>query len=313
MSLDGNLRFAVLLCSHNGEPFLDEQLSSLMTQQKLPDLLFVHDWGSQDGSYALIERHRAAAERKGLACAWYTHRHDEAPGVTRSFLSALQTCLATSHEFDYLFFCDQDDVWHPQKLRRFAEVIEASPELDLVYCDVKLIDAQGQLLAAHYLGPRGAFGRPMDVHHPATLFVNSVSGMSMALSSRFLRRARAAWDLPDWFMHDWAMTIIASLTQAPVAFIPESLVAYRQHAGNLVGGVGRQRLSWAEVWRKARADVQRTRRQYQMCASLPPLLLGARPLPPEPGRIAVSLTILRGRSFRWLKTLKVAIGYALMW
>lgn len=304
-------QLAVLLCTHNGQAFLAAQLDSLFAQSWPGGHLFVHDWGSSDGTRALLERYRLAAP-----AGWVMEvvLHDVAPGAARSFMAALQDCMASSASFDYLFFCDQDDVWHPDKLQVFAEAIRARPILDLLYCDVQLIDADGRVLCETYLQKGGAFGRPMDVLHASTLFVNTVSGMSMAMSRRFLQHGQAAWRLQDWFMHDWAMTIFACLTQAEVAFIPHSLVGYRQHAGNLVGGVGGRpgRRSFAAVWRQARADVLKVERQFLACAGL--LDLTRVPgLKPGMGRFEVAAVILRGRSFRLLKTLKVAIGYALFW
>lgn len=301
-------RLAVLLCMHNGARFLPQQLESLVQQEWPPCCVFIHDWASRDDSLAIARRGEDAAP---VGCVWQVVAHDHAPGAARSFLSATLRCLDASVAFDYLLFCDQDDVWHPAKLRTFAELIGRQPGLDLIYSDVELIDETGALLSPTYLRSGGAFGRPMDVLHPSTLFVNTVSGMSMAMSRSFLERGRTAWQSPDWFMHDWAMTIFACLTRAQVAFIPQSLVSYRQHAGNLIGGSGghRGRRRLLSILKQAKADVLKVHRQYSACASFN---VDTAP-PPTIGRLKVAWTILQGRSFRPLKRLKVAAGYALLW
>jgi len=302
---------AVLICTHNGAPYLIGQLTSLACQSHPPDFVCIHDWASTDDTVELIE---AFIRSEPAASCWQITRHDCAPGPGPSFLRATASCLDTKPAFDYLLFCDQDDVWHADKLRKFAQALKKQPETQLIYSDVCLIDEKGQLLAPTYLGPGGAFGRPMDIHHRATMFVNSVSGMSMGVSRELLERSRIVWSSHEWFMHDWLMTITACLSNAPVLFLAESLVSYRLHDRNLVGGLKQQRArrSWADTFRKARADVRKVQRQYQGCVALASALQ-ASPLPARLGRWRVVLTILGGRSFRPLRTLNVAMGYALFW
>ncbi len=304
-------RFLILMCTHNGAAFLLPQLDSL-TRQTYPALAIeVHDWASGDDTRDIVRQHaRACSEKTTMTL----HVHNEAPGPCLSFLRSLRSTLAQRQDFDYLLFCDQDDIWDDCKLALIAQAVQREPLLDLIYSDVRLIDTKGSEIAGSYLGVGGAFGRPMDVHHPSALFVNVVSGMSMAMSRRFLDSGRLAWSRDEWVMHDWAMCIWACMTDAPVKFLPISLVSYRQHAANQIGGVGTHRpaLSLSSLWRKARADVQLVCNQFEMCASLKADVPLAG-LAPQIGRWSVALTILSGRTFRWPKAVKVALVYLLFW
>jgi glycosyltransferase involved in cell wall biosynthesis len=304
-------RFLILLCAHNGAAHLPVQLQSLTCQTYPAHAIEIHDWASSDATRDILRSYAAASADATQICLRF---HDEAPGPSISFLRALRSVLAQPQDFDYLLFCDQDDVWDEQKLEQFAKVVQRNPQLDLIYSDVSLIDAQGREIAGSYLGPGGEFGRPMDMLHPSALFVNVVSGMSMGMSRRFLEQGQLAWSRDEWVMHDWAMCIWACLTGAHVQFLPLSLVGYRQHAANQLGGVGPHRatLPPTTLWRRARADVHRVQRQFDMCASLPARLPLAG-LSPRVGRWAVALTILRGRTFAWPKALKVALVYWLFW
>lgn len=303
---------AVLLCTHNGSRFLAEQLQSLRTQTRAAAIVLVHDWGSTDDTLAIVERF-AGLESGGMQ--WHVTRHAGAPGACRSFLTALCDTIDRVSGFDYLLFCDQDDVWHPQKLEAFAEAVRnRNSPAELLYCDVAVVDAVGRVLARSYLGKGGAFGRPMHNAHRSTLFVNTVSGMSMAVSRGFLVRHRQAWEMPEWLMHDWAVCIVAHLASARVEFIARSLVNYRQHDANLVGGQGalQARRTIAATLARARRHVVQVHRQYEACATrLPPHL--ARQLEPCVGRWSVAGTMLAGRSLGLLRTFKVAVGYLLLW
>lgn len=304
-------RFAVLLCTHNGERFLRGQLDSLIAQSLAPHQVFIHDWGSIDRTLDVIESRRA---HWPASCRVDVVRHDSAPGACRSFLGALRHVLASHDDFDYLLFCDQDDVWDPRKLAVFAQRVRTEPDLDLLYCDVDLVDAQGATLAPSYLGPGGAFGRPMDFSHPSALFVSTVTGMSMAASRRLLLRTLPAWSLDDWVMHDWAVAIQAHLLGVKAAFIAESLVHYRQHDANVLGGMQSARAGSAvSTLLRARSYVRAVQRQYRACVELAERLNA--PCRPNPriGRVGVAWTVFRSRSLPPLLALKVAAGYLAFW
>lgn len=302
---------AILLCTHNGARFLGEQLDSLIAQDFAACRVFIHDWGSTDDTPAIIESRRKRWPRD---CALEIVRHDVAPGACLSFLNALQHVVQLHRDFDYLLFCDQDDVWHPGKLAAFARRARTNPDLDLIYCDVGLIDAEGRRLAAAYLRPGGVFGRPLDIDHASVLFVNSLSGMSMGVSRRLLLRGMSAWGFEGWVMHDWAIVIVAHLLAAKAAFIPESLVDYRQHGANLVGSAQPVRPGSALAGlRRARAYVHAVKQQYLISIELQARWRGPRRLNAQIGRLGVARTVLSGRSVGLVRALKVAAGYWAFW
>ncbi len=313
-------RFAVLLCTHDGATYLDEQLRSLCAQTRRPDWIVVHDWGSTDGTREMLQKWQQAASGP---TQWQLLFHDHAPGPCQSFLQGVAQCLDSDAPFDYLFFCDQDDVWHPEKLQAFAQALAGRQGVDLIYSDVALIDAAGALVAPTYLQAGGAFGRPMDMEHRSCLFVSTVSGMSMAVSRRFLRNTRSLWERPGWHMHDWAISICVYLSRAQVVFIPRALVNYRQHGANLVGGTGPgsgrtgvgQRRQASGIWSalvRARRYVLSVHRQYQSCVNAPKLPAW-RQIPAMERPPMVALAVLRGRSLPLPKRLKVALGYLVLW
>lgn len=243
---DPAIRIVVLLCTHQGERFLDRQLASILGQTSPCQALEIHDWGSRDGTPALLAEFR---QRHGGTLPTRITTHDEAPGPARSFLAALGQTLRSRDDFDYLMFCDQDDVWLPHKLERFRDAIRRNGRPDLVYSDVSLIDAEERVLRPAMLG------RPIDLHHPGTLVLNLVPGMAMAVSRQFLDRCAAFWSEPGWLMHDFAVCVAAYLTGATVCHIPESLTAYRQHAGGFTNAAGSRRAimrPFEMLWRARR-------------------------------------------------------------
>jgi len=226
----------VLMCTHQGAGFLTPQLASLVGQTSPCDALEIHDWASRDGSRELLDQFRLG---HGSVLPTEITVHDDAPGPAVSFLTALVHTLRTRRDFDYLMFCDQDDVWLPHKLERFRDAIRRGGRPDLVYSDVSLIDADDRVLRPAMLG------RPINLHHPATLVLNLVPGMAMAVSREFLDRCAVLWTLSDWLMHDFAVCVATYLTNARVCHIPESLTAYRKHSGGFTSAAS----SWRAVVR----------------------------------------------------------------
>src|SRR5580698_8909922 len=98
---------AVLMSTYNGEAFLAAQLDSLADQRGVELQVFVRDDGSSDRTLAILSDHarlwpQLAAPMGG-----------DSRGPAGSFLALMR---AAPEGFDHYAFCDQDDVWLPDKL-----------------------------------------------------------------------------------------------------------------------------------------------------------------------------------------------------
>ncbi|MEL6422639.1 MAG: glycosyltransferase, partial [Pseudomonadota bacterium] len=144
-----NARVAVVLCTYNGAAYLDAQLDSLAASSRPIDLLIVSDDGSTDTSLAIIDRHLSDWGRR---VSVYPNRTNV--GFAQNFFSALRR---VPDDVDWIFLCDQDDVWHRDKmacaLRRGASVDPARAYL--YTCRQRLVDAAGKFVR---LSPQ--FDRP---------------------------------------------------------------------------------------------------------------------------------------------------------
>lgn len=212
-------RVAVLLSTFNGAAFLSEQLASLGKQHEADVFLHARDDCSQDDTVAVL---RAHADRwPELARV----ESGENLGVARSFF----TLLATAPHADYFAFCDQDDVWLPDKLARAVAAIarEGGPAL---YCsNVTLVDEN--------LAPFGNSPAQSDTRLAHLLFENIAIGCTVVLN-RAAREVILAQDPGEAaVMHDWwCALVIAALGH--VHYDPQSSILYRQHGKNVVGQRG---------------------------------------------------------------------------
>lgn len=301
---DEPVRILVLLCTHQGARFLDAQLSSIVAQTSPCQALEIHDWGSRDDTRRILEQFQ---RDNGDDIDIRITMHDEAPGPSRSFLTALCDSLRTRNDFDYLMFCDQDDLWSPHKLELFRSAIVQEAFPDLVYSDVSMIDALDQPLNPSMLG------RPINLQHPATLVLNLIPGMAMAISRQFLDRCAALWSLPGWLMHDFAVCIAVYLTAARTHFIPTSLTAYRQHAGGFTraaDGAHSAVRPFEMLWR-ARRYVLGVHEQYNSPVRTSAMTLGVDSLPHSLGRRTVDRMIVSSGALSRNKALPYRLAFFL--
>lgn len=207
----------VLLSTFNGERFLPELLESVFAQTHTPISVLVRDDGSRDGTTAVLERW---ARNRDLV--WYQGQH---VGVGRSFFDLLAQADPDAAAFA---FCDQDDVWLPDKLARTWRALETARHGEpVLYCSRAVV-------VDRHLKPIGLTALPRRGPSLANALVANIApGCTMALNAAgrdvLLRR-----ELVLETLHDaWAYLVIAALGR--VVYDPEPSVLYRQHAGNTIG------------------------------------------------------------------------------
>ena len=107
------MNISVALATYNGARHLREQLDSLARQTLRPGELVVRDDGSTDDTLAIVEDFARTAPFPVRA-----QRNAVNLGWGPNFLSAALACRG-----EVVAFCDQDDLWQPAKLARYAEAI----------------------------------------------------------------------------------------------------------------------------------------------------------------------------------------------
>lgn len=128
------VRISVAMATYNGERFLPEQLDSLALQKHLPYELVACDDGSTDDTVSILQEFSRHAP-----FPVHIHQNEVNLGYSDNFLNAASLC-----ESDWIAFCDQDDIWLPEKLSRVASAIAEEPYTLLVAHSAKAIDAEGK-------------------------------------------------------------------------------------------------------------------------------------------------------------------------
>jgi len=223
------LRISVVLCTCDGQAYLAEQLSTLLTQSRLPDEVIIGDDASTDGTWSIVQDFAALARTRGVTVQ--AVRRPRRLGYVANFSASLAQSSG-----DLVFLCDQDDAWHPDKIGTMASRFLADPALTFLHSDARLVAADGAdmgcgLFEALELSAieRGLIdgGEALRVY----LRRNIATGATAAFRRELLGRALP---VPSAWVHDaWIATLAAATGK--VDFIDDPLIDYRQHDGNQIG------------------------------------------------------------------------------
>ena len=219
------MKISVALTTYNGGRFLVEQLDSLQSQQRPPDELQVGDDGSTDDTFDILDRFAARASFPVTVT-----RNPERLGYADNFLRTATRCTG-----DWIAFCDQDDVWHPDKLSRLQAIVTSTwPEpLMMVVHDCRLIDADGRPMPGRFPGVHksefvarnGLAG--FSVHPGMAKFVRG----SMLTEFDSTRRPRSFLGRDPVMTHDkW--TNFQANALGGTYLSTEVLASYRRHGSN---------------------------------------------------------------------------------
>ena len=229
----------------NGGAFITDQLDSLAAQVRLPDQLVICDDDSGDDTLEKVESFREKAPFEIRV-----ERNPERLGATANFERAISLC-----DGEIILLSDQDDVWLPQKLERLVGSLEKNPGWGFAFCNGLVVD--GQLSPLGYDLWQALF---FDAREQARVrageapyvFMRHVvaAANTLAFRSSFRSLLIPFPDLPS--THDaWIAFLIACLSES--GLVPDSLIRYRLHVGNLIGI---HRFGWRDQLRQARRQIE---------------------------------------------------------
>ncbi len=220
----------ILLSTYNGEQYLEAQLQSLTTQEGVESQIVVRDDGSSDSTCEILERWQSQSLLR-----W---SRGERVGFARSFMLLLRGAPPSQ----YYAFCDQDDIWLPNKLLFGVEAI-ARGSKPMLYCsNLRLFDgvAEGRLM--HPLSPTLTLARSL---------VSSVATGCTMLFNAPLREILLGSEPRRLVAHDlWTYHTATLLGE--VHYDPRAYILYRQHGGNEIGGRGSLKERWSKRMRSLR-------------------------------------------------------------
>ncbi len=209
-------RVLVLLSTYNGEKFLSDQILSILNQKDVDISIIVRDDGSSDRTKEIL---------KDFECN-HSNIHvslGENLGFVRSF-TELVGMAVNNKTYDYYAFSDQDDVWHPDKLKTACKKLsESNKEFPCLYTsNSRLIDEDSNEI--------GVFHEQCPIYTRQNIMVyGTEQGCSMVFNRKALEMYNSNPPIRAW--HDrWMLLICAYL--GSYFYDHHTLFDYRIHSHN---------------------------------------------------------------------------------
>ena len=219
-------KIAILMAVY--EPRLDwlrEQLLSLDGQTYPNIKLYIRD----DCSPTVpIEAIQACVSESIRSFSWELWRNEKNLGSTGTFER-----LTAEAEGAYFAYCDQDDIWLPEKLSLLQKEI-VRERAQLVCSDMYVIDRQGRRTADSitqvYKHFRFYSGEGLA---EKLLIRNFVAGCTMLIRAD---TARAAVPFCPYMVHDHYLALKVAMC-GKIASLPRPTISYRIHGENQTGSM----------------------------------------------------------------------------
>jgi len=215
------MRISVGICTHNGEKYIAEQLTSIITQSIKPDEIILTDDNSQDHTVQIARNVLQNCGIEHQIIAYDTHQ-----GILRNFSNCLGKCTG-----DVIFSCDQDDIWMHDKIESFLPHFQHG--CNFVYSNAHIVDADRNILTDNFWAHYGIDFPSLSHEQFSKLLLKStcIAGCNMAFTKELYDKITP---IPFHYLHDGWVAICAPLF-GKIAFIDKPLIEYRVHGKNTSG------------------------------------------------------------------------------
>jgi glycosyltransferase involved in cell wall biosynthesis len=236
------LRLSIVVATYNGERFILEQLRSLANQSLKPFEIIVSDDASTDGTRAIVSEFVRSTDIPVRLC-----KNESPLGFADNFMAGARH---TSGEL--VAFCDQDDLWHPDKVSTCTNVFRNKKVVLAVHA-ARLIDRDNSVIG--YLS--------QNIDHDCIREALSFDPWELFFGFSMVFRRTLLDVVPDdrrgidfitgngRLSHDRWILYLANMLGCTQQ-IAATLVDYRQHDSNLFGAPKGK-------WRKSLPSMRRER------------------------------------------------------
>ncbi len=234
---------SVLIATYNGARFIEQQLESIRQQTRPANEVLIWDDGSTDTTVAIvqtyIQRHRLTH--------WSIKINTVNLGSAMNILAHISEPVG-----EFVYFADQDDIWHPEKVRVMTQHLVDKPDVVMVVSRTDNVDEFGHASLERSVARRVNSGsrihrRSLRQTEYLTLddFIGytSVPLHAMCVRSSFLQEVASAGEYPSLnnsLGPDWYIGLLSTV-MGRCLLIADRLVHRRVHGANIsLGGLRKE-------------------------------------------------------------------------
>lgn len=220
-------KIAIIMATFNGGAFLRQQIESLRAQTQKEITLYVRDDGSTDDTVEILRSYMKSE-------SWIQFVEDslgpsKLPGL--NFFRCLRSIEIG--KYDFVAFCDQDDVWMPDKLEIAIRKMETTS------CE----GYSSNLLAFDDASNRAWYIRKNSPEKKLDyMFQGASAGCTYVLTAKAAKKVseqfwREDAALSRQFSHDWIIYAICRSFNLKWCHDDVAKIFYRQHSVNSFGAM----------------------------------------------------------------------------
>ena len=216
---------SIALAAYNGAKYMTTQLKTLLDQSRRVDEIVISDDSPDDATLAAVTPFLSDAR------VIYLKNHG-IKGTAGNFENALRHCTG-----DYIFLCDQDDWWLPDKVARLSQILDEKPDVDAVFCNSHIVSENLEFFADEPTlfdwrnFPDEAIAR-VNESGALPLFLQhiTVSSHNVAFRRQWLKKLLPFPELTPFYPDTWLGLAIAAAGKWYV--FNKCLTLYRLHNSN---------------------------------------------------------------------------------
>jgi glycosyltransferase involved in cell wall biosynthesis len=220
----------ILMATYNGGLYIRAQLDSLLKQAYKNWILYIHDDNSTDTTTTIIKEYQDRYRDKII----YIDDNISMRSAKNNFTYLLNKI---DNNFDYLMFCDQDDIWLNTKIEetcnRMMELEAKNSNLPiLVFTDLTVVDKDLQPLSKSMMNFQS---KDINIINSLKymLVENIITGCTIMLNKHAKTLALPVSE--HAIMHDWWIALKVKQNNGIISYIDNPLILYRQHETNDTG------------------------------------------------------------------------------
>jgi glycosyltransferase involved in cell wall biosynthesis len=230
------------MATYNGEPFLKQQLDSILAQSNQDWQLLIRDDGSDDNTVRIIEDYASRLPDKIRLIKDNGIRL----GASLNFGKLLEYA-----DTEYIMFSDQDDVWLQNKIELTLNAMKAAEQIYphkpiLIHTDLQVMDSELNTIAKSLWNYQKLFPEAGDDLN-RVMACNIVTGCTVMIN----KKARdVSIPVPDEaIMYDWWLALNVC-RHGKIIYVSIPSVLYRQHSRNRLGAQKARRINIVHFLKK---------------------------------------------------------------
>ena len=221
---------SVAMTTYNGQRYIKEQLDSILNQSVSVDEIIVCDDGSTDQTIDILSSYK----EKYPQIHYYQNK--ENLGYKLNFKKAMELCSG-----DYIFLCDQDDIWMTNKVEVMLQTMNRNPAILALASSFIYIDSNDKRIDMPLIPGRSnnnLYLKPVkdkdcvEVKFEEFYNYNCFQGCSLLLKKEL--KDKVVNYFTTIVPHDYLINFTAAKEKG-MYFLNVPLFQYRLHENNTIG------------------------------------------------------------------------------